>query len=116
MESGDVVAIAVVVLLAVLTLGIGYLTIKVGRLVEEVTVSLRSHSDRTVVILDDAHETVSGLNVEIARLDTIIAGVQSITATTDQLVGVVHATVSNPMIKAAAYAAGAARGARKLRE
>ncbi len=48
-------------------------------------------------------------------MDTIIAGVQSITHTTDQLVGVVHATVSNPLIKGAAYAVGAARTVKQLR-
>jgi hypothetical protein len=43
-----------------------------------------------------------------------VAGVQSITATTDQLVGVVHATVSNPVIKVAALSAGVSRAVAHL--
>ena len=78
------------------------------RLVDEAT-------DQTVDLLASANETVTGVNVELARVDTIIAGVQSITHTTDQLVGVVHATVSNPLIKAASYAVGASRTIRQLR-
>jgi hypothetical protein len=56
-----------------------------------------------------------GVNVELARVDTIVAGVQSITATTDNLAQVVHASVSNPLIKAAAFASGTARAARAFR-
>lgn len=78
------------------------------RLVDEAT-------DQTVDLLSSANETVAGVNVELARVDTIIAGVQSITHTTDQLVGVVHATISNPLIKGAAYAVGAARTVKQLR-
>ena len=81
---------------------------KATRLVDEAT-------DQTVDLLSSANETVTGVNVELARVDTIIAGVQSITATTDQLVGVVHATVSNPLIKVAAYAVGTGRTVKKLR-
>jgi uncharacterized protein YoxC len=84
-------------------------------LLDEVVRTVRNVTDETVPILRGVNETVAGVNVELARVDTIIAGVQSITATTDQLVGVVHATVSNPLIKAAAFAAGTARAARKMR-
>jgi hypothetical protein len=66
----------------------------------------RDHRPRPCRPCERVNETVAGVNVELARVDTIVAGVQSITATTDQLVGVVHATVSNPLIKAAAFAAG----------
>ena len=76
---------------------------------------MRGMTGRTLPILDGVNETVSGVNVELARVDTIVAGVQSITATTDQLVNVVHATVSNPLIKAAAFSAGAARATKKMR-
>ena len=85
---------------------------KVVGLLEEATRDLRETTDRILPTLEQVTETAAGVNVELARIDTIVAGVQSITATTDQLVGVVHATVSNPLIKAAAFAAGATRAAR----
>jgi hypothetical protein len=77
---------------------------------------LRQTTDKALVTMDGVNEAVSAVNVELARVDTIVAGVQSITHTTDQLVGVVHATVSNPLIKAAAFAAGAARASRQFRD
>ncbi len=81
---------------------------KATRLVDEAT-------DQTIDLLASANETVAGVNVELARVDTIVAGVQSITHTTDQIVGVFHATVSNPLVKAAAIAVGAKRTVDELR-
>lgn len=98
-----------VIALCFVMVGVFRLLGQIGQLVEGVT-------GETVPLLGNVNETVSGVNVELARVDAIIAGVQSITATADQLVGVVHATVSSPMIKVAAYVTGAARGARKLRD
>jgi hypothetical protein len=86
------------------------------RAVDEVIGAVRTVSDETVPILRGVNETVSGVNVELARVDTIVAGVQSITATTDQLVGVVHATVTHPIIKGAAITAGVSRAYRTFRE
>ncbi len=94
----------------------GWALTKVVALLEEATRDLRETTDRILPTLEQVTETAAGVNVELARVDSIVAGVQSITATTDQLVGVVHATVSNPLIKAAAFAAGAARMGRSLRD
>ena len=85
------------------------------KVLDETVRTIKGVTEETVPILRGVNETVAGVNVELARVDTIVAGVQSITATTDQLVGVVHATVSNPLIKVAAFGAGAARTARKMR-
>ncbi|MEX1178159.1 MAG: DUF948 domain-containing protein [Nitriliruptor sp.] len=101
-----------VVLVAALCL----LVIRAVRAVDEVIGAVRTVADETVPILRGVNETVSGINVELARVDTIVAGVQSITATTDQLVGVVHATVTNPIIKGAAISAGVSRAVRTFRE
>jgi predicted PurR-regulated permease PerM len=103
--------------LAVLFLCIVF--VAVFRLLNQVTDLVHGVTDQTVPLLGGLNETVSGVNVELARVDTIIAGVQSITATADSLVGVVHATVSNPMIKTAAWVTGAlaaTKSAKKLKE
>lgn len=84
-------------------------------LLEQATTTLRQTTEKTLVTLDGVNESVAAVNVELARVDTIIAGVQSITSTTDQLVGVVHATVSNPLVKVAGFAAGAVQASRRMR-
>ncbi|MTV25527.1 DUF948 domain-containing protein [Nitriliruptoraceae bacterium ZYF776] len=100
---------------ALLVLALCWLIMRAVRAVDAVIGSVRTVTDETVPILRGVNETVSGVNVELARVDTIVAGVQSITATTDQLVGVVHATVTNPLIKGAAFAAGLRRATRSFR-
>ena len=99
-----------------LMLALCWLVARAVRAVDSVIGAVNTVTDETVPILRGLDETVSGVNVEIARVDTIVAGVQSITATTDQMVSVVHATVSNPVIKAAALSAGVSRATRTFRE
>lgn len=97
-----------VVVLSVVLVNLFRLISHLGDLVEGIT-------DQTVPLIGGLHETVSGVNVELARVDAIVAGVQSITTTADSMVGVLHATVSNPLIKAAAWAAGASAAAKAAR-
>ena len=92
------------------------LVLRAIRLLDSVIGTVGRVTDETVPILRGVTDTVAGVNVELARVDTIVAGVQSITSTTDRIVGVVHATLANPLIKAAAIAAGTAKAARALRD
>ena len=103
----------------VLVIALCFVMVSVFRLISEVGELVKGVTDQTVPLLGGLNETVAGVNVELARVDTIVAGVQSITATADSLVGVLHATVSNPMIKAAAWMTGtwaATKSAKKLAE
>ena len=105
---------------ALLMLALSILVVvKIGRLVTKVGNDIDRITDETLPLIAGLSETVSGLNVELARVDTIVAGVQHITVTADSLVGVIHATLTNPLIKAAAYMTGARaaiKSARKLKD
>ncbi|MBS3941939.1 MAG: DUF948 domain-containing protein [Actinobacteria bacterium] len=92
------------------------LVMRAMKLLDSVIGTVGRVTDETVPILRGVTDTVAGVNVELARVDTIVAGVQSITSTTDRIVGVVHAILANPLIKAAAVAAGTAKAARALRD
>ncbi|MEX2548639.1 MAG: DUF948 domain-containing protein [Nitriliruptoraceae bacterium] len=116
MTVRDWAIVVAVTFWGVLVVMASYALLKVVGLLEEATRDLRETTDRVLPTLEQVTETAAGVNIELARIDTIVAGVQSITSTTDQLVGVVHATVSNPLIKVAAFAAGTARATRKARE
>ncbi|MFN2556952.1 MAG: DUF948 domain-containing protein [Nitriliruptorales bacterium] len=89
--------------------------LNVSRLISHVTALVEGVTRETIPLIGSLGETISGINVEIARVDAIVAGVQSITERADHLAGLLQATVSNPVIKAAAFASGARRGLRKLR-
>lgn len=116
MTPTDIAIVVAAVFWGVLVVALVVALFRVLDLLASATKLVDDATDQTIDLLASANETVTGVNVELARVDTIIAGVQSITHTTDQLVGVVHATVSNPLIKAASYAVGASRVVKQLRD
>lgn len=115
MSARDWAIIAAVVFWGAFVVVACWALLKVAGLLEEATRDLREATDRVLPTLEQITETSAGVNVELARIDTIVAGVQSITSTTDRLVGLLHSTVANPVVRAAAFAAGTATAVRKLR-
>jgi uncharacterized protein YoxC len=114
-DVADWALLAAAVFWAVLVVALCLAIVGVLRLLRQTTDLVEGVTDQTVALLGTLNETVTGVNVELARVDTIVAGVQSITHSTDQIVGVVHATISNPLIKVAAFAVGAGRTVKQLR-
>lgn len=116
MSVSDWAIVAGALFWAVLVVALCLLVMRAMKLLDSVIGTVGRVTDETVPILRGVTDTVAGVNVELARVDTIVAGVQSITSTTDRIVGVIHATLANPLIKAAAVAAGTAKAARTLRD
>lgn len=115
MDVTDWALIAAAVFWVLLVVALCAAIVGVLGLLRTTTELVEGVTDQTVDLLGNLNESVTSVNVELARVDTIVAGVQSITHSTDQIVGVVQATVGNPLIKAAAFAVGAGRAARSLR-
>lgn len=89
--------------------------LNVFRLISELAHLVEGITDETVPLIGGINETVSGVNVELARMDAIVAGVQRITERADSMVGVLQVTIATPLIKTVAYAAGAAGALRAVR-
>ncbi|NUR71270.1 MAG: DUF948 domain-containing protein, partial [Hamadaea sp.] len=53
--------------------------------------------------------TLDGVNVQLARVDTMTQHAQAATANVANLVGVVSAAASSPLVKAAAFSYGLRR-------
>lgn len=115
MSAGDWAWIIAVGFWALLCVVLCIVLLNISRLISHVIELVEGVTRETIPLIGSLGETVSGINVELARVDSIVAGVQSITERADHLVGLLQATVSNPVIKAAAFASGARRGLRKLR-
>lgn len=116
MTIRDWAIVAAALFWGVLVAALCLLVLRAVKMLDSVIGTVGRVTDETVPILRGVNETVAGVNVELARVDTIMAGVQSITSTTDRILGVVHATLASPLIKAAAVAAGTAKAARALRD
>lgn len=70
----------------------------------------------TVPVIEELRETVSTLNVEMDRVDGILASAESVASSASNVAGLVSQTVSNPLVKGIAFLAGVGAGARKLRK
>ena len=60
--------------------------------------------------------TVSGVNKELERVDTIMESAGKMSKSVERITVVVEQTVSNPLIKFAAFAAGASRAFKRVRK
>jgi methyl-accepting chemotaxis protein len=98
-----------------LVLALCLVLLNVFRLISHVGDLVEGITEETVPLIAGVGETVSGVNVQLARVDDVLAGVQHMTATADHLVTVVHAAISNPLIKVAALGVGTVRGMKKLK-
>ncbi len=116
MTIRDWVVISATAFFALFVVIASWTLIKLVGLLEEATRSVREATDRILPTLEQLTDTAAGVNVELARVDTILAGVQSITTTGEKLVSLVHAAVANPLVKVAGFAAGAGRAAKRFRD
>lgn len=114
MTAGDWAWIVAAGFWGLLVVVLCFVLFQVFRLVAQLGELVEGVTDETVPLIGGIGETVSGVNVQLARVDDVLAGVQHMTRTADDLVAVVHAAVSNPLIKVVAIGVGTARGAKKL--
>lgn len=70
----------------------------------------------TVPVLKELKDTVTILNVEMDRVDGILASAESVASSASNVAGLVNQAVSNPLVKALALLAGIGAGARKFRK
>lgn len=106
-----VVAIASVVAVMLLVFGL----ISVQRTLMALRLSIEEVRRETLPVVSELQRTVSQANAELERVDGLIESAQSVTVTLDSFSRLAYLTFSNPVIKAAAFAAGTGRAARALR-
>lgn len=70
----------------------------------------------TVPLIHDVDQTVKGVNQEIERVDSIMASSQRVVKNVETISETVKVTVTNPLVKALAFFAGARRASKKFRE
>lgn len=85
-----------------------------------VVTSLRDLVDgitsETIPLIAEVGNTVRGVNKEMERVDSIIGSVQRITTNAETISDTVQMAVTNPLVKALAFFAGARRATKKFKE
>jgi predicted PurR-regulated permease PerM len=85
-----------------------------------VVTSLRELVDgvtsESVPLIGEVGNTVRTVNKELERVDSIVSSAQRVATNVEIISDTVQATVTNPLVKAMAFFAGARRASKKFRE
>ncbi len=111
-----VAAIVAAVAFGATMLGLMAVLVSLVGTVQELTRTVEQITEQTVPLLGGVNETISGVNTELARVDTIVASVQHISGRAEGIADVVHTAVTNPLIKAIAFASGTGAAMRRARK
>jgi uncharacterized protein YoxC len=105
-SGGEIAAIVAAGAFVLLVLLLAYPLLKLGRTLDEATLTIRTTRESAVPLLGQAQDTVAQMNVQLDHLDGIAKNVNSMTTNVSALTSVVSSTLGNPLIKAAAFTYG----------
>jgi uncharacterized protein YoxC len=109
LSGGEVAGLIVAVFWGVLVCFIGYVLVKLGKVVGEAGKLVSGVTDQTVPLLSEVTTSVVHINTELERVDAITANVQTASQNVSALTSVFAATLGSPVIKVAAFSYGVRR-------
>jgi uncharacterized protein YoxC len=112
-EIAGLIAAGALVLLVIL---VAVPLLKLGRMLDETTLTIRQTREQSQPILAQATTTVARVNSNLERVDGIADNAQTVTTNAAALSSVVAATLGSPLIKVAAFSYGVRAAARKRRD
>jgi len=116
MSGADVVVLVAAVVAcvaAVVTLVAAWVLVGQVRRLERGIESLRAEA---VPLVHEARQAVDQASGEMARVEAVLEGTESVTATVDSASRLAQRAFANPVVKVLALRAGTASGLRRLRE
>jgi uncharacterized protein YoxC len=110
--AGLIAACALVLLVVVAAVAL----LKLGRTLDETTLTIRQVREQSAPILGQASTTVAHVNSNLERVDDITGNAASVSSNVAALTSVVAATLGSPLIKVAAFSYGVRSATKKKRE
>lgn len=115
MSAGDWALIVLAVFWAVLVVFLALVLVQMVRVLESTKILIDGIRGETVPLLGEVTSSVRGVNRELDRVDGIVASAAGITKSVERVTTVVEKAVSNPLVKALAFGAGASAALKRLR-
>ena len=115
-SAGDISLIVLAAFWGLLVFFLAAVLIIMVRVLESTKMLIDGIRSETVPLLGEVKTTVQGVNKELDRADTIMESAGKMTKSVERITVVVEQTVSNPLIKFAAFAAGASRAFKRVRK
>jgi uncharacterized protein YoxC len=110
--AGLVAACALVLLVLVAAVAL----LKLGRTLDETTLTIRQVREQSAPILTQANTTVTHVNSNLERVDDITGNAANVSSNVAALTSVVAATLGSPLIKVAAFSYGVRSATKRKRE
>ena len=110
--AGLIAALALVALVLLLAIPL----LKLGRTLDETTLTIRQAREQATPILAQAQTTVAHVNSNLERVEDISGNAANVSSNVAALSSVVGATLGSPLIKVAAFSYGVRSAARKRRD
>lgn len=106
LTGGQLAALIVAVFWAILVCALSYVLLRLARVLTEATKLVAGVTDRTVPLLDEITTTVTHVDGQLERMDSITRNVESVTGSAAKLGTLVTAIVGRPMARMAGLAYG----------
>jgi len=116
LTARDWAVMVIAVFWAVGVVAVSVLVMNLFRVVTSLKELVDGVTKETVPLIHDVDQTVKGVNHEIERVDSIMASTQTVVKNVETISETVKVTVTNPLVKALAFIAGARRASKKFRE
>ena len=114
--AGLIAAVAFVLLVGVIAVPI----IKLGKTVDELTLTVRDlrreHVAKTSVTVDETNELLASTNVQMQRVDAITSNAQTLTGNAAAMSSLFAATLGGPLVRTAAFTYGVRRALSRRRD
>lgn len=112
----DYFMIVLIVAFTLVGLILAWAMVKLGTVMASLKESVERHTNETVIVVHEVGNTVKGVNNEIERVDSIIASAQNVAQNASTISETVKLAVTNPLVKALAFFAGARRASKKFKD
>lgn len=106
MSGGDIAGLIAAGVFAVLVAILAVPIFKLGKVFDEIRVTIKQIGDGTTPLIDEVTSTVATTNVQLGKVDGISTNLSDATANISALSSLFAATLGQPLIKVAAFSYG----------
>ncbi|HEY8588070.1 MAG TPA: DUF948 domain-containing protein [Naasia sp.] len=115
MSGGDIAGLIAAGVFAILVALLAVPLLKLGKVFDQTTESIREATDGITPILAETTTTIREANAQLARVDTVTRSVAEISGNASALVALFAASVGGPLIRIAGFSAAVRAGIAGLR-
>jgi uncharacterized protein YoxC len=108
-SAGEIAGLIAAGAFVLLVLLLAIPLLKLGRTLDEATLTIRQTREATTPLLVSAQDTLAAVNAELGQVESITKDVNSMTSNAAALTSVVSSTLGGPLVKLAAFSYGVRR-------